>query len=307
MQGRMNIPTRGGGGGDLSLNVFAQAAEPTTKDGIWINTSASGSLPLITKFEYDGIEIANADFRNASNGDKVYLPNPLIPYGFYQGSAVAVGTDIYLFGGSGSYTTAYKYNPTTNTYTKLTNIPYSFYYGAAVAVGTDIYLFGSASSGYYTTAYKYNTTANTYTQLPNIPYNFYRGSAAAAGTDIYLLGGSGSSSYTTAYKYNTTTNTYTQLTDIPYNFYRGSAVAVGTDIYLFGSYSSGYYKTAYKYVDLQLKNNFIYLFAVYAAFETQISNNLNIPVFYAQLCKDNALKAYPAYYGDGTQWNRLPD
>ena len=57
MQGRMNLPVRGGGGEGVTLNVFAQSAEPATKNGIWINTSASGSLPEMSKFEYDGVEI----------------------------------------------------------------------------------------------------------------------------------------------------------------------------------------------------------------------------------------------------------
>ena len=125
------------------------------------------------------------------------------------------------------------------------------------------------------------------------------------GTDIYLFG-SGSSSYQKyAYKYNTLTNSYTKMTNIPYGFYQGSAVAMGTDIYLFGGNISVLIKA--KVYNVQLKNGYIYLFSVRDKHETKISNNLNIPVFYARICSDNALKAYPAYYGDGTQWNRLPD
>jgi hypothetical protein len=136
MQGRMNIPVRGGGEGS-SLNVFAQDAEPATKDGIWINTSN------MADFEYDDIEITNTDYYDTSN---VFTSLTKIPYSFYYGSAVAIGTDIYLLGGSGSNTKAYKYDTITGTYTQLTNIPYNFYKASAVAVGTDIYLLGSNSS-----------------------------------------------------------------------------------------------------------------------------------------------------------------
>ena len=122
-----------------------------------------------------------------------------IPYDFSNGTAVVIGTDIYLFGSydnnSGSLdnvTKNYKYNTLTDTYTQLTNIPYAFYGGSAVAIGTDIYLFGSASSGDYRKAYKYNTLTDTYTQLTNIPYDFYGGVAVSINSieEIYLLGSS---------------------------------------------------------------------------------------------------------------------
>ena len=214
MQGRINIPTRGGGG-DLSLNVFAQATEPSTKNGIWINTSASGSLPLIEKFDYNGIEITNSDFRDVSNGEKTYYLQPWIPY--------------------------------------------SFYCGAVVVIGTDIYLFGSYETNYQKYAYKYDTLTNSYARITNIPVMFTFGTAAAIGTEIFLIGG---------------------------NQQRHGN---------------------FKIINVQFKNKYIYLFSVEDKYETKICNNVNIPVCYARICKDNTLQAYPAYYGDGIQWNRLPN
>ena len=256
MQGRMNIPVKGGGGGEgLELNVFAQSAEPTEKNGIWINTSASGSLPAIDKFEYENINILNYNaYKNGFN--PIYGRLTDIPYNFYRGSAVAIGTDIYLFGGHNSnYTSAmeyaYKYSTSTGIYTKLKKLPYiyGFYNGSAVAIGTDIYLFGSSSSSTY--AYKYSTITDTYTRLTDIPYNFYNGAAVAIGTYIYLFGGYFSTTSTSyskyAYKYSTTTDTYTKLTNIPFDFSFGAAVTIGTDIYLFGSSNANHVKYAYKY------------------------------------------------------------
>ena len=79
-----------------------------------------------------------------------------------NGSAVAIGTDIYLFGSNnssyGKY--AYKYDTLTNTYTQLTNIPYNFYSGAAVSVGTNIYLLGGYNS--QTTNRKFYAVSKTY-------------------------------------------------------------------------------------------------------------------------------------------------
>lgn len=111
-----------------------------------------------------------------------------IPYYFYDGcDAVAIGTDIYLFGGAGGTTNAYKYDTLTDTYTQLTDIPYEFTGGSITAVGTNIYLFGGA--GGRTTAYEYNTLTDTYTQFTNIPYEFSKGSTVTIGNSIYLLGG----------------------------------------------------------------------------------------------------------------------
>ena len=244
------------------LNIFAQSNEPTTKEGLWINTSATGSLPEISNFEYEGVEISCVDYYNDKD----------IEY----------------------------------TYTQLTNIPYNFYSGSAVAVGTDIYLFGSAqSSSYYKYAYKYNISTNTYTKLTNIPYNFYSGSAVAVGTDVYLFGSSNSTYYKYAYKYNISTNTYTKLTDIPYNFYSGSAVAVGTDVYLLGG--SGGYTKLYKYITVELNENYIYLCNSVELFEVKLLDNSVIKIYNTFIYKDCLLQNYPAYYGDGTQWNLLPN
>lgn len=208
-----------------SLNVFAQVAEPKVKDGIWIKT--------------EGI----------TTDEPVYLAD--IPYYFYDGSAVAIGTDIFLFGSyqSGYYEYAYKYNSLTNTYTKLRDIPYDFANGSVVAIGTDIYLLGGHIDSInfsYQNNYKYDTLTNTYTKLRDIPLTFYYGSAVAVGTDIYLLGGLGTNQKHN-YKYDTLTNTYTKLEDMPFNFINGSAVIIGSNIFLFGSSNNDYSKDAYKY------------------------------------------------------------
>ena len=221
-------------GGNVKLNIYTQTTEPTDKNGIWLQTSG-----VAEHYKSDDSIYFSGNW--STTGDTAD-----IPYDFSGGSAVAIGTDIYLLGSNNSNYKkyAYKYNTLTNTYTKLTNIPYDFSGGSAVVIDTEIYLLGGGSS--IESNYKYNTLTNTYTQLANMPHEFSNGSAVAIGTDIYLFGSSCRSSYMLyAYKYNTLTNTYTKLTNIPYEFYSGSAVAIGTDIYLFGGY---YYKRyTYKY------------------------------------------------------------
>ena len=148
----------------------------------------SGELLVNNKsiFEKDNSLKLGKIVNNSGQIIEKYEVNTHIPYIFDCGSAVAIGTDIYLLGGiSSSQKTNYKYDTTANTYTQMTNIPYGFYGGSAAAIGTNIYLLGGKNSDYN---YKYDTTTNTYTKLLNIPYEFYSGSAVSVGTDIYLLG-----------------------------------------------------------------------------------------------------------------------
>ena len=250
-------------------NIFVQSTEPTSKDGIWIETNdyqmsnvTATDMLTFTNGSWNTTKMANttdlpysfhrgasvsigADiyiFGGGGGATTAYKYNILtdtyaslttIPFRFYFGSTASINTDVYLFGGSYAKTTAYKYDILTDTYTQLNDIPYNFTASGIAVIGTNIYLFGSASSGDYRKAYKYNIFTNSYTQLSDIPYNFAYGSVVSIGTDIYLLGGDFSKN--TVYKYNTITNTYTQLTDIPYDFVEGSAVSLGTNIYLFGS------------------------------------------------------------------------
>lgn len=221
-------------GGEVKPNVFMQEDEPTTKNGIWLKGNYQVGNIVADENIFAGEEWNTTKMSSLK----------VIPYDFHDGSAVPIGTNIYLFGGQGGNTTAYKYDTLTDTYTQLTNIPYDLFAGSAVSVGTDVYLLGGYNS--HTTAYKYDTLTDTYTPLANIPYNFYYSSAVSIGTNVYLFGSAyGSSYYKKAYKYDTLTDTYTQLTDIPYNFYYGSAVSIGTDAYLFGG--NGGSTKSYKY------------------------------------------------------------
>ena len=293
-------------GSIIEPNIFVQSTEPTSKDGIWLQTNKTAEHYISD----DNIFIGGT-WSLASD-------TAPIPYNFYYGSAVAIGTDIYILGGSGNYIRAYKYNTLTNTYTQLTNIPYSFYQGSAVVIGTDIYLLGTMDSGSYTRAYKYNTLTDTYTQLTNIPYYFLSSSAVAIGTDIYLLGSKDSSNYNRAYKYNTLTNTYTQLTNIPYNFYQGSAVAIGTDIYILGGDSS---RTNTRIYHLENKSYATDNSVIIAQGRTyDVSYNVKLfetefesayqPLYgfadaWFYTIANGLDTTIPTYYGNGTSWVKI--
>ena len=119
-------------GGSSEPNIFLQDTEPTKKQGIWLKMSDTTAEHYVSdKDIYTGTTWSAID------------ETTLIPYRFYNGSAVAVGTDIYLLGGYESLKYTYKYNTLTDTYTQLANIPYNFSSSSAATVGTNIYLFGS--------------------------------------------------------------------------------------------------------------------------------------------------------------------
>lgn len=220
----------GGGGGDGDgslLNVFTQLTEPSIKQGIWLKKDNT---------KYKKITAVDNLVSEPS-----WLPDGSItdiPYKF-NGSAVAIGTDVYLLGGgtpNGSIEhNNYKYDTLTDTYTKMTDIPEYFtpsMYGQfAIAIGTDIYIFCTS------TAYKYDTLTDTYTQITSIPLASTGVTAGVVGTNIYVFSG-----YQTMYKYDTLTNTYTSITLTNYAFFtRGSVITIGTDLYVFQT-SSDLYK-----------------------------------------------------------------
>lgn len=161
--------------------------------------------------------------------------------------AVAIGTDIYLFGSNGAdgvATTAYKYNTLTDTYTKLANIPSSHYEGCITSLGTDIYLMGGSSSEASTKAYKYDTLTNTYTRLSDLPYSLSNTSIVGINDMIYLMGGNNSRQV--FYKYDTLTDTYTQLSNLPFYYSYGTVQYIDNRIYLIGGTDGQYDSTSNK-------------------------------------------------------------
>lgn len=212
-------------GGSLKPNIFMQETEPETKEGIWIQSNKD-----ISKIEtIENLITGKGEWTNIYSN---------IPYNFYRGRAVSIGTDIYLFSGDDSLEDkqkAYKYDTTNNTYTQLTNIPYAFNSGEIIAIGTNIYLFGgySLDNTILKTAYKYDTLTDTYTKLANIPYGYYDAGIAAIETDIYLFGTSHTDKLK-VYKYDTLTNSYTQLEDISVvsSYSNIKCTAINNDIYI---------------------------------------------------------------------------
>lgn len=224
--------------GSAKPNIFCQLTEPTSKDGIWLQTDK----------EYNIVNFTDSPISYWETTKEADTPYNIANSQGGKSGIIVVDDYIYFFGGTSSdtQTLAYKYNINTKLYTRLTDIPYNFS-GNLIYINGYIYLIGGGSNYYEMT--RYNIENNSYTILTDIPYPVNHASITSVGTDIYLFGGEGNSIwtdwYTKAYKYNTLTDTYTQLQDLSGGTFRGCAVTVGTDIYLFDGERT--WKSLYKY------------------------------------------------------------
>ena len=130
--------------------------------------------------------------------------------------AVTVGNYVYLF----LHQSSYRYDPSSDTYTALTNVPVSVEWGtcAYVNVGGEdrIYILGG-EPGNYNTVYYYRPAYNDWTLVStNTPYPAYgviRDDPVINGKIYYGYGNSQSSSffYASMYAYDPVANTWSQL------------------------------------------------------------------------------------------------
>lgn len=230
------------GGNEILLsemNFFVQETEPEVKKGIWVKSNNNYA-------NYITVQQIISDLGE-------YTKMTDIPYDFEYASTVAIGTDIYLVGGSkfisAGYSPMTKYDTVTGEYTSKTNMPFIFYSDPIALVGTDIYMFGTDYTGDILSkgVAKYSIVTDTYTIITNdiLPYDFFE--CAVVGTDVYLFGGSRNvygAVHKDIYKYDTNTGILTKMASLPREV-RVIPVTVGTDIYLFQNESRIVY--AYKY------------------------------------------------------------
>ena len=149
---------------------------------------------------------------------------------------------IYMFGGKHSDTTAYKYNPTTQTYTQLANIPVGFVSAVSITLGDKIYLVTGrpweSSSTRYNTIYEYNPADDTYRLCEaTIHSGDCKGATSYKGY-LYIFGGDQNNR--TCYRYDPRTDTAKEMKQIPFDCTDTYACATNDAIYLVGSSGSPY-------------------------------------------------------------------
>jgi N-acetylneuraminic acid mutarotase len=148
--------------------------------------------------------------------------------------AVTAGTAIYVFGGW-SGTSAYSYNPSTDTYTQLANIPFTTRWGTCAYVNVNgqdrIYIMGgfSATTDDGENAMYYYTPANNqWTYAGTTPYAAYGGlrDDPVMNGSIYFGYGQGQGQfYSNLYSYNPATATWSSA--LPQGTYPRDGVACG--------------------------------------------------------------------------------
>jgi N-acetylneuraminic acid mutarotase len=178
-----------------------------------------------------------------------------LPSGTTAGAMVATdGTYAYIFGGftsvNGTVTQAnsfaYRYDPTTNSYTQLANLPTATSRNPAVYYNGKVYLFGGTSTGTTTGSTRnviiYDITSDSYTTQTNVlplPLSYVQ--AQVVNDTVYLLGGyngvaGAPATVNTAYSIDLTASTLTAttLTNMPANREYGAVHYQDGNIYYYG-------------------------------------------------------------------------
>ncbi|MBO5870831.1 MAG: hypothetical protein J6Q89_08790 [Clostridia bacterium] len=96
---------------------------------------------------------------------------------------------IYIFGGTGSLVTAYKYSIAEDKHAALAEIPFNYQNGMIAKVYDYIYLINSSSSN--STLCRYDMLDDTYRTLSATPTYRYYGHAGVIDNVIYMIGGAG--------------------------------------------------------------------------------------------------------------------
>ena len=227
-------------GGSAEFNIAYGDTEPADTSKLWVKTSEPAAV--------------NVTSNVVSGGEEVNVVNATLPDGAEGISAAAVGTKVYLFGGSPG---VMKYLSTINVFdtaadtisTLDTTLPIAMTGMAAAAVGTKVYLFGGNNNSFQSTINVFDTETNTIntlsTTLPAVRDDMV---AAAVGTKIYLFGGqtTGPKVVSTIYVFDTENETIKNLSaTLPKAAERMAAAVVGTKVYLFGGYNNGFLSGIY--------------------------------------------------------------
>ncbi len=240
------------GGAELNIHYGDTAPEDTSK--LWI----------------ESVEPASIEFSQSPEPleGKLMISDKHLQTGADGIACAAVGTKIYLFGGSGLgisdfYNTIQEFDTETKTITTLSvTLPVVAHYIGCAAVGTKIYLFGgnkNVGNGYLNTIQEFDTETKTISTLSLTLSKATESIACAAvGTKIYLFGGSGSDGYlNTIQEFDTETKTITTLSaTLSVGADKIGCAAIGTKIYLFGGskdWRSGNYLNTIQEFDTETK------------------------------------------------------
>lgn len=160
---------------------------------------------------------------------------------------VAVGNDIYIFGGytgSANLDDFWKLNVLTNTWTKITTATKPSARRAVKkmiysTINNSIYLVGGRTTTEVNDVWEYNIELNTWTQKVNCPKALDGYQAYYYNNEIYILCGRNADiAQKTSYKYNITNNVWSELADCPIAIMWGMSVLKDDKVYIWGGNTS---------------------------------------------------------------------
>lgn len=284
-------------GADVGKAIYLQDTTPTDPCGIWINTDKTCD-DIYIEDEQMVMSSSPAYSNRATEDTSNFLANHANPTDFIGSTYAQKGNIIHMFGYCWNYSTYntttkihqhYKYNFSTNTWTKMSDCPTPQGGCQAVWIGDYIYIFGTAyntNTDYNLYAYKYDTVNDTWTRLADMPTSTYftianmnkYGTGCVYDNDHFIYIGC----YNALIRYNINNDTYETLTYTgDTNYYMGynlimyydNTVFAFRDHYRFKRYnaSSNSWSTyscssstsasmAYPFASVMLINDTVYLF-----------------------------------------------
>jgi hypothetical protein len=159
-------------------------------------------------------------------------------------AVVSQGGNVYSFGGivnNVAITTAYKYNPVTNTWTPIAPLPAPRGWFSGASDGTYIYLLGGVDQNFNTTAtlWRYDPATNTYnTSLPSYTIPTYFHASAYLNGKIYRIAGAAIGTDFHVEVYDIAANSWSMAANYPFANHNLMAVALGSYIYAGGGNAS---------------------------------------------------------------------
>ena len=219
-----------------TLNLFSQTTQPTTFNGLWINTSATvNKLAQVDSF--------------LSEWNTTYA-SPL-PIGLCDFGCAEYNGKIYCIGGSDNSTvvnTVYIYDVSSNLWSIGQNMPIAKAC-EAVAYNGKIYCIGGYINGLVAnkTIYIYDIANNSWSAGTEMPVAKRSFGCAVQDGKIYCIGGYNGSPLNTNYIYNISGNTWTTGTAMIGSKYGLSCIVHNGKIYCIGGWTSAATNTNYIY------------------------------------------------------------
>src|SRR6476646_87239 len=159
-------------------------------------------------------------------------------------AVVSVGGNVYSFGGivnNAAITNAYKYTPSTNTWTPIASLPAPRGWFSGATDGTYVYLLGGVDQNFNTTAtlWRYDPATNSYnTSLPSYTIPTYFHASVYLNGKIYRIAGRAIGTDFHVEVYDIATNTWSMAANYPFANHNLMAIALGNYIYAGGGNAS---------------------------------------------------------------------